>query len=112
VTFQDPAWARRAAGRQLGELDGARTIATILEHPDGLIPLLARCTLAMPGGVETRAYTRAAPAPEYGRVPDWLRRGVTGCIHGIGWPLMRRGVRDTQRMDQAVYPPPPGATRN
>jgi D-amino peptidase len=108
VTFQEEAWARRAERNGIGAIDGVKTIATVLDRPDGLIPLLANCTLAMPGGRETQLYTRAAPAPEYSRLPGGLLRALTSCIHGIGWPLMRKGVRDTQRMDQSVYPAPPG----
>ena len=108
VTFQDPAWAARADRDDVGVLDGPRTIATTLERPDGLIPLLAACTLAMPGGRETQLYTRLAKAPEYSALPQRLLRALTSCLHGVGWPLMRKGVRDTQRMDQSVYPSPPG----
>lgn len=112
VTFQEASWARRAEGDGIGALDGPRTIAATLDRPDGLVPLLADCTLAMPAGRETRLYTRAAPPPEYSQVPAPLRRALTSCIHGVGWPLMRKGVRDTQRMDQSLYPAPPGASED
>lgn len=108
VTFHEQAWARRAAARGLGEQDGARTIATRLSEPDGLIPLLAGCTLAMPGGAETRLYHRVAPAPEWASRPEAVRRALTSCVHAVGRPLMRRGVVATQRMDQSRYPRPPG----
>ncbi|MDX1511837.1 MAG: M55 family metallopeptidase [Nitriliruptorales bacterium] len=108
VTFQEASWATRAARDGVGHLDGPRTIVTALDRADGLIPLLAACTLAMPGGRETQLYTRLARAPEYSALPPRLLRGLTACVHGVGWPLMRKGVRDTQRMDQSVYPAPPG----
>ncbi len=108
VTFHEAAWARRAARRGVGEPVGPRTIATTLEREDGLVPVLAACTLAMPGGAETQTYTRVAPAPEWSGLPDAVRRALATCVHGIGRPLMRHGVRATQAMDQRRYPPPPG----
>lgn len=106
ITFQEPESAQRAERDGIGTLDGPRTIVTTLVVVDGLVPLLAQCVLAMPAGRETRLYTRAAPRPEASRLPDMIQRTLTGCLHGVGWPVMRRGVRQTQRMDQSVYPAP------
>ena len=108
VTFHERSWADRAARRGLGEPDGARTVATTLAEPDGLIPLAAACTLAMPAGAETRLLTALAPAPERTRLPEPLRRAAVACVHGPTLPLLRHGVRQTQRMDQSRYPVPPG----
>lgn len=104
VTFYEAAWARRAARRGLGELDGPRHLVTTVDRAEDLIPLVARCTLALPSGGETALYSRLVPAPERTRRPPWLQRLVAGCVHAVGRPLMRRGVVATQRMAQDRYP--------
>jgi D-amino peptidase len=108
VTFQEAGWADRFARQGHGDLDGPRTVATRLEHPDGLVPLLSRATLAMPAGRETALYSRVVPPPEQARVPEPVRAAVAGCLHTLARPLMRHGVRVTQRMPQDRYPTPPG----
>lgn len=108
ITFQEQVWADRFAAAGHGEVDGPRTVATRLDRPDGLVPLLSHATMAMPAGRETGLYSRVAPAPEHTFVPEPLRAAIAGCVHTVGRPLMRHGVRVTQRMDQARYPAPPG----
>lgn len=108
VAFQEQAWADRFVRDGGGEHDGPRTVASRLDRADGLVPLLARATMAMPAGRETSLYSRVAPAPEHTAIPEPLRAAVAGCVHTVGRPLMRHGVTATQRMDQARYPTPPG----
>lgn len=108
VTFQEQAWADRFARDGGGDVDGPRTVAARLDDPDGLVPLLARATMAMPAGRETGLYSRVVPAPEHTAIPEPLRAGLAGCLHTVGRPVMRHGVLATQRMDQSRYPTPPG----
>lgn len=107
VTFHQRAWAVRAEQQELGTRVGPRTVAATLTNRDDLIPYVARCALATPSGRETSLYSRVAPAPERTSLPERVRTAIAGCLHTVGRPVMRHGVRATQRMDQALYPAPP-----
>ncbi len=112
ITFYEQAWADRAARRGVGEPVGPRQVATTLDRPDGLIPLAAEATMAMPAGLESSLLSRLTPPPERTGLPAPVRDAAVGCVHGLTRPLMRRGVRETQEMDQSRYPAPPGTDRH
>lgn len=111
ITFYEERWADAAAGLGLGEPDGERTIATRLEQPDALVPLVASCALLTEPGREGRLLARLAPPPERSELPEALRRAVVACVHGAGLPIMRRAVRKWMEEDPWRYPAPPGTQR-
>lgn len=104
LTFYEQSWADRAAKHGLGEPDGERRIGTVLDRPDGLVPLLAEALLTTLPGREVQLASRLAPPPERTDLAEPVRRLLVSCVHGVTRPLVRRGVREWMSEEVSRYP--------